>query len=80
MELNKLDLSFVKVLAYNNKATENFNNLANKLNIVINKSDLKKLKSTDLLIFNKMIEASNFYNLGIGREIDYDFRHNNRPI
>ncbi|WP_311479989.1 nucleotidyltransferase family protein [uncultured Anaerococcus sp.] len=80
MELNNLDLSFVKVLAYNNKATENFNNLANKLNIVINKSDLKKLKSTDLLIFNKMIEASNFYNLGIGREIDYDFRHNNRPI
>lgn len=80
MELNNLDLSFVKVLAYNNKATENFNNLANKLNIVINKSDLKKLKSTDLLVFNKMIEASNFYNLGIGREIDYDFRHNNRPI
>lgn len=80
MELNNLDLSFVKVLAYNNKATENFNNLANKLNIVINKSDLKKLKITDLLVFNKMIEASNFYNLGIGREIDYDFRHNNRPI
>ena len=80
IELNNLDLSFVKVLAYNNKASENFKNLANNLNIVINKSDLKKLKSTDLLVFNKMIEASNFYNLGIGREIDYDFRHNNRPI
>lgn len=80
VELNNLDLSFVKVLAYNNKATENFKNLANNLNIVINKSDLKKLKSTDLLVFNKMIEASNFYSLGIGREIDYDFKHNNRPI
>lgn len=80
VELNQVDISFINVLAYNKKAINNFKDLSQKLNIVINKSDLTKLNQSDSLIYKKMIEASNLYSLGIGREIDYDFRHNNRPI
>ena len=79
-DLNDYDLSFINILAFSKKAAENFKNISKNLNIIINKSDLKNLNNTDLLIYKKMIEASNLYSLGIGREIDYDFRHNNRPI
>lgn len=80
VDLNDYDISFINILAYNKKAAENFKNLSKHLNIVINKSDLKNLSKSDLLIYNKIIRASNLYSLGIAREIDYDFRHNNRPI
>lgn len=80
IDLNDHDLSFINILAFSKKAAENFKNISKNLNIIINKSDLKNLNNTDLLIYKKMIEASNLYSLGIGREIDYDFRHNNRPI
>lgn len=80
VDLNDYDISFINILAYNKKAAENFKNLSKNLNIVINKSDLKNLSKSDLLIYNKIIRASNLYSLGIAREIDYDFRHNNRPI
>lgn len=80
IDLNDHDLSFINILAFSKKAAENFKNISKNLNIIINKSDLKNLNNTDLLIYKKMIESSNLYSLGIGREIDYDFRHNNRPI
>lgn len=80
LDLNDYDLSFINILAYNKKAAKNFKNLNKNIDIVINKSDLKKLNNSDLLVYKKIIEASNLYSLGIGREIDYDFRHNNRPI
>lgn len=80
VDLNDYDISFINILAYNKKAAENFKNLSKNLNIVINKSDLKNLSKSDLLIYNNIIRASNLYSLGIAREIDYDFRHNNRPI
>lgn len=80
VDLNDYDISFINILAYNKKAAEIFKNLSKNLNIVINKSDLKNLSKSDLLIYNKIIRASNLYSLGIAREIDYDFRHNNRPI
>ncbi|MEQ0488594.1 nucleotidyltransferase family protein [Anaerococcus murdochii] len=80
VDLNDYDISFINILAYNKKAAENFKNLSKNLNIVINKSDLNNLSKSDLLIYNKIIRASNLYSLGIAREIDYDFRHNNRPI
>ena len=80
LDLNDYDLSFINILAYNKKAAENFKNLNKNIDIVINKSDLKKLNNSDLLVYKKIIEASNLYGLGIGREIDYDFRRNNRPI
>ena len=80
IDLNDFDLSFMNILAYNKNASENFKYWSQKLDIIIRKSDLKKLSKTDLLVYQIMIDASNLYSMGIGREIDYDFRHNNRPI
>lgn len=78
--LNDIDISFIKILAYNENASQIFKKLSENLKIVINKKDISKLDSNNLLIHKKMIEASNLYSLGINRDIDYDFVHNNRPI
>lgn len=78
--LNDLDISFINILAYNKKAVENFKYLEKNLNLVLNKTDLKNLNKMDLLVYEKIIDSSNLFSLGIGMEIDYDFRHNNRPI
>lgn len=78
--LNDIDINFIKILAYNKKSTKIFKDLRNKVNVVINKSDSKILDQNNLTIYEKMINASNLYNLAIGREINYDFLHNNKPL
>lgn len=80
VDLNDIDLSFIKVLAYNQKIVENFKFYEKNLEFIMNKKNLVKLNKPNLLVYKKMIESSNLYNLGIGREIDFDFSHNNRPI
>lgn len=80
VDLNSFDLSFINILAYNNYAAKYFKYWKQKNDIVVNKKDLENLNKNDFLVYNKMIETSNLYSLGIGRDIDYDFRHNNRPI
>lgn len=67
-------------MAYNENAIQFFGEISNKINIIINKKDLAKLDNKNLSIYTKMIDSSNLYNLGIGREMNYDFIHNNRPI
>lgn len=79
-DLNDIDISFIKVLAYNENAIQFFGEISNKINIIINKKDLAKLDNKNLSIYTKMIDSSNLYNLGIGREMNYDYIHNNRPI
>lgn len=79
-DLNDIDINFIKVLAYNKNAIQFFGEISKKINIIINKKDLAKLDNKNLSIYTKMIDSSNLYNLGIGREMDYDFIHNNRPI
>ena len=79
-DLNDIDINFIKVLAYNENAIQFFGEISNKINIIINKKDLAKLDNKNLSIYTKMIDSSNLYNLGIGREMNYDFIHNNRPI
>lgn len=79
-DLNDIDINFIKVLAYNKNAIQFFGEISNKINIIINKKDLAKLDNKNLSIYTKMIDSSNLYNIGIGREMDYDFIHNNRPI
>ncbi len=79
-DLNDIDINFIKVLAYNKNAIQFFGEISNKINIIINKKDLEKLDNKNLSIYTKMIDSSNLYNLGIGREMNYDFIHNNRPI
>lgn len=79
-DLNDIDINFIKVLAYNKNAIQFFGEISNKINIIINKKDLAKLDNKNLSIYTKMIDSSNLYNLGISREMNYDFIHNNRPI
>lgn len=79
-DLNDIDINFIKVLAYNKKAIQFFGEISNNINIIINKKDKAKLDPENLSIYTKMIDSSNLYNLGIGREMNYDFIHNNRPI
>lgn len=78
--LNNIDIKFIKILAYNKTSTKIFKDFNDKVDIVINKSDSNKLDQDNLIIFQKMINASNLYNLAIGRDINYDFIHNNKPF
>ena len=78
--LNDIDINFIKILAYNKKSTSLFKKIKGNLDIVINKKDTNTLDKENWEIYKKMVEASNLYSLGIGRNLDYDFTHNNRPI
>src|SRR5699024_1753854 len=61
--LNEIDFNFVKVLAFNEKATRIFQDIKEDLRIVIRKSDIENLSSDDLLIYENMVKASNLYSL-----------------
>lgn len=78
--LNDIDISFIKILAYNNKALPYFKEINKNLTLIINKKDTKSLDSNNKLIYNKMVNSSNFYSLCSQRELDLDFKYNNRPI
>lgn len=78
--LNDIDLSFIKVLSYNEKAINYFGEISDKITLILNKKNTKILDDKNKIIYNKMIEASNFYSLLINREFNFDFKHNNRPI
>lgn len=79
-ELNGIDISFIKVLAYRQRAIDLFKDFSNKLDIIISKKNISKLNGENLLIYNKIVEASNLYSLCINRDFNIDFTHNNRPI
>lgn len=74
--LNEIDFDFVKVLAFNEKATKLFKEIKNDLQIVIRKSDIVKLSEDDLLVYENMIRASNLYSLLIDRKLNSDFTRN----
>lgn len=78
--LNDVDIDFIKILAYNKKSTSLFKKIKGNLDIIINKIDASTLNKENLEIYKKMVEASNLYSMGIGRNLDYDFTHKNRPI
>lgn len=79
-DLNDIDISFIKILAYNNNALVYFKDFNKNLTLIINKKDTNILDLKNIVIYDKMISSSNFYSLGRSREIDFDFKHNNRPI
>lgn len=80
VSLNDIDISFMKVLSYKKSAIEYFKHLAQNIDLVLNKKDTLNLDHRNKLIYDKMIEASNFYSLGTKRNLDLDYKHNNRPI
>lgn len=69
-KFNGYDLDFYKVLAFNKKSQYIFSNSRSKP--VLTKKDMDKLSTTDKIILSKMLDASNMYNLGQGREINQD--------
>ncbi len=71
--LNDLDYNFVKVLAFNEKATKLFRDIKKELKIVIRKSDIEALDHDDLLVYENMLRASNLYSLLINRQFNTDF-------
>ncbi len=80
VSLNDIDISFIKVLSYNKNATKYFKYLGKNVNLVLNKKDTLNLDYRNKLIYEKMIQASNFYSLALKRDLDIDYKHNNRPI
>lgn len=80
IKLNNIDISFIKVLSYNKNTIKYFKDISSKTTLILNKKDIVNLDSTNKLIYEKMIQASNLYSLGIDQEFDFDFKHNNRPI
>lgn len=80
VSLNDIDISFIKVLSYKKSTIEYFKHLSQNINLVLNKKDTLNLDHRNKLIYDKMIEASNFYSLGTKRDLDLDYKHSNRPI
>lgn len=74
--LNEIDFDFIKVLAFNENATRVFKEIKGDLQIVIRKSDIIKLSTDDLLIYENMIRASKLYSLLIDRKLNSDFTRN----
>lgn len=70
-KFNDYDLDFYKVLAFNQKSQYIFSNSKSKP--VLTKKDTDKLSVPDKIILSKMLDASNMYNLGQGRELNQDF-------
>ena len=69
---NEVDINFIKVLAFNEKATKLFKET--NLNIIMQKKDIDKLNKENKIIFEQMIKASNLYSMIIGRQFDSDYR------
>lgn len=71
--LNGISYNFVKVLAFNEKATGLFRDIKKDLRIVVRKSDIEALSPDDLLVYENMLRASNLYSLLIDRQFNTDF-------
>lgn len=71
--LNKIDVNFIKILAFNKNGARIFSELKGKLSIVIRKSDADNLDNENLLVYQKMVDSSNLYSLISDRQFNTDF-------
>lgn len=71
IDLNNIEINFIKVLAFNEKSTRFFKDQS--VSILIQKKDEKKLKDYEKIIYDQMIKASNLYSLLINRNMNSDF-------
>lgn len=74
-DLNDLNYNFIKVLAFNNEARQYFREINEKIKVVMRKSDIKKLDSSELMIYENMIKASNLYSLLSKRDLFLDYKN-----
>lgn len=73
IDLNKIDVKFIKVLAFNKNGAKLFSELKGKLSIVIRKSDADNMDNENFLVYQKMIDSSNLYSLITDRQFNTDF-------
>ncbi|EGC82594.1 MULTISPECIES: nucleotidyltransferase family protein [Anaerococcus] len=73
LDLNKIDVKFIKVLAFNKNGAKLFSELKGKLSIVIRKSDADNMDNENLLVYQKMIDSSNLYSLITDRQFNTDY-------
>lgn len=73
LDLNKIDVIFIKILAFNKNGAKLFSELKGNLSIVIRKSDADNLDNENLLVYQKMIDSSNLYSLISYRQFNTDF-------
>ena len=71
-EFNDYEIGFYKVLAFNQRAEYLLKN--STLIPVMSKRDSFNLSDTDHIILSKMLDASNLYNISLGKEINLDFK------
>ncbi|MDU3153736.1 MAG: nucleotidyltransferase family protein, partial [Anaerococcus hydrogenalis] len=71
IDLNEIDINFIKVLAFNEKSTKLLKNT--NLSVIIQKKDEDKIKNDERIIYDQMIKASNLYSLLINRNLNSDF-------
>lgn len=71
IDLNNIEINFIKVLDFNEKSTRFFKDQA--VSILIQKKDEKKLKDNEKIIYDQMIKASNLYSFLINRNMNSDF-------
>lgn len=74
-DLNELNYNFIKVLAFNNEARQYFSEINEKIKVVMRKSDIKKLDSSELIIYENMIKSSNLYSLLSKRDLFLDYKN-----
>lgn len=74
-ELNEINYNFIKVLAFNDEARQYFREINEKIKVVMRKSDIKKLDSSELMIYENMIKASNLYSLLSKRDLFLDYKN-----
>lgn len=74
-DLNDLNYNYIKVLAFNNEARQYFREINEKIKVVMRKSDIKKLDSSELMIYENMIKASNLYSLLSKRDLFLDYKN-----
>lgn len=74
-DLNDLNYNFIKVLAFNNEARQYFREINEKIKVVMRKSDIKKLDSSELIIYENMIKSSNLYSLLSKRDLFLDYKN-----
>ncbi|MBS5988296.1 nucleotidyltransferase family protein [Anaerococcus hydrogenalis] len=71
IDLNNIEINFIKVLSFNEKSTRFFKD--HDVSILIQKKDEKKLKDNEKIIYDQMIKASNLYSFLINRNMNSDF-------
>lgn len=73
LDLNKIDVNFIKIIAFNKNGARLFSELKGSLSIIVRKSDADNLDNENLLVYQKMVDASNLYSLITGRQFNTDF-------